>query len=237
MPPKLTKIGYAGRSSARNSPRPVEEALVHGRQEPWARKVAREDLHVGPRAVTGLGHVDQQTLDDAATDPGVAGPALPRSARLRDAATPPPSLSTTTSPFSARCSASASRSMRLPARTSISWSSGSPTTNLRARPHRDRDLQQRELERETAFRRRDLALAGNRVLHAASARSRGARPIIAVEPTRDRVAAEVDAGRRRRNGPAARSRRRKTRVQPVDRSGPPTRAASRARSRAPRSAA
>ena len=58
------------------------------------------------------------------------------------------------------------------------------------RPDRDRDLE-RELEATAPPRRRDLALALHRLLHREGA-GRRARPVVAVEPAGDRVAAEVD---------------------------------------------
>jgi hypothetical protein len=57
------------------------------------------------------------------------------------------------------------------------------------RANSDRDLE-RELQGEPAWRR-DLALAGHGVLHG-ERRGGCARPVVSVEPARDRVAAEID---------------------------------------------
>ena len=97
--------------------------------------------------------------------------------------------SSTTSFCPAYRSAAASWSTSRPARTSISWSSGSPTTKRRAAP----------TATATFIASRTGVAAGvttsptrcHRLLHRERAR-RGARSVVAVQPARDRIAAEGD---------------------------------------------
>ena len=97
--------------------------------------------------------------------------------------------SSTTSPCSARCSAAASSSTSLPARTSISWISGSPTTKRRAGPTATATF----IASRTAVPPGVTTSPTRSIVSCiASAARRRARAVVAVDPARDRVAAEVD---------------------------------------------
>ena len=168
------ELAAAGRAGAR---RPRAGATA-GRA-PRAGRPARRPRPSGrPRGA----------VDDADGAP-VSGRACARAMPTRSPRAPIADGSSTISPFSAWCSASARSSIRLPASTSMSWMSGSPTTKRRAAP----------TATATFIASWTVLPPGVRIVPSraiasciATAAARRPRAVVAVDPAGDRVAREVD---------------------------------------------
>ena len=175
----------AGRSSARNSPRPVRR-----------RSYTAGSSH-GRTSSSGSGGGSTTSIRSASPRrPARTAYTRPDSGSVRCSPriARSPSRSTAdgsrmTSPFSAKCSAAARSSIRLPARTSMSWTSGSPTTNRRARPTATATFIASRISAPPGVTMSPVRSIASSIAR----RSRRRRePIVAVDPAGDRVAREVD---------------------------------------------
>ena len=166
---------------------PRAQALVDGRQQPRPCDV------LGQRLLLARARASATAPRPAARrrrrSPPLSGSTRSSWISTRSPRDSSADRSSRTSPLAARCSAVASASISRPARTSISWTSGSPTRNRRAAPVATAAFIASRTREPAGCR--DLALPGHRLLHREGAGG-GARAIVAIDPAGDRVAAEVD---------------------------------------------